>query len=306
MSDEKTPPRAPNTANLARRDISQNNINSVSGGSGSVFNFGHSLLDSPPLPTLAICSRPRATEKLAHETDDMLGLLKHFNDRAPKNPRSYEAAAAEVIEFFSDSRRASDLRKRDHALHLDCLLSLAFAAGYAASRNTGMKVFPIQKPDMTVWKPEPSSRKEWGTWHATSHPREASALDVAVGLSVTSSVLRDATSYLDTPGAPAVQALVELQPCPPGSSTPRSDASAIIDANHAYQLGVAFKAELDRWRPPGGCVHLFAAGPAGLMFFLGQHREGLGCVQLYEHDFETRTYRPSLRFDAGRLIPVAT
>jgi hypothetical protein len=31
---------------------------------------------------------------------------------------------------------------------------------------------------------------------------------------------------------------------------------------------------------------LFSAAPNALLFFLGQHREALGRIQLYEFDFE--------------------
>lgn len=40
-------------------------------------------------------------------------------------------------------------------------------------------------------------------------------------------------------------------------------------------------------------AYLFAAAPPALMFCLGQYRERLGRVQLYEHDFKARSYRPA-------------
>lgn len=304
MSDEKTPTTAPSAANLAGRDLSQNNIGALSMGPGSTVNL-HSAPAPLPLPTIGIRSYTRAAKKLPHETVDICDVLDYFDDRRPKSDKSYEAAAAKIIEFFQDPRRAHDLRRQEHALHLECLLSLAFTAGYEASRNSGMRLYPIQKPDMVVWKPAPSNRKVAGRWRATAHLRDKRARDVAVGVSVVKSVLRDVTSYLDLPGAPGVQALVELQPCPPASDEPQMGNDAIVDADHAYQLASALKAEIDRLRPDGGCVHVFATGPVALMFFLGQLRDGLGLVQLYEHDFETSVYRPSLRFNAGRLVPAA-
>jgi hypothetical protein len=44
-------------------------------------------------------------------------------------------------------------------------------------------------------------------------------------------------------------------------------------------------------------LHIFAAAPNALLFFLGQLSHGLGRIQLYEHDFETGlpgAYIPSI------------
>lgn len=306
MSDDKEDPKAVSSAtNQAGRDVHQFNIGSVSTGANSTVNL-HSASAPLPLPSIGIRSYTRGAEKLAHETDDLIDVTQHFDGQRPKTPRSCELAAEKIIEFFRDPRLVSDLRKREHALHLDCLLSLAFTAGYETSRNIGTQLYPVQKPDMKIWRPTPSARELAGRWHATAHPREASARDIAVGISVPNSVLPDVTSYLDTPGAPPVQALIELQPCLPGLSEPSVGPSSIVDADHAYQLASELKVEFDRRRPHGGCVHVFTNSPAALMFFLGQLREALGCIQLYDFVRDTRTYYPSLRFNAGRLIPAAT
>lgn len=307
MSNEESPAKAPLRVitTTAGRDLQQVNTGSIS-AEQVIFNQGAPALPLP-LPSIGIRSYTRAAEKLAHETDDIIDVTQHFDGQRPKTPRSCELAAEKIIEFFRDPRLVSDLRKREHALYLECVMSLTFTAGYEASRNSGMQLFPIQKSDkLEVWRPTASVRKIAGRWHATSHPREASARDIAVGISVPNSVMRDVTSYLDTPGAPPVQALIELQPCLPGTREPSVGPSSIVDADHAYQLASELKVEFDRRRPHGGCVHVFTNGPAALMFFLGQLREALGCIQLYDFLWDTRTYYPSLRFDAGRLIPAAT
>ena len=51
---------------------------------------------------------------------------------------------------------------------------------------------------------------------------------------------------------------------------------------------------------PDAVVHIFAACPNSLMFFLGQHHQGIAPCIVYEFDFDRRahkTYQPSFIID---------
>ena len=51
-------------------------------------------------------------------------------------------------------------------------------------------------------------------------------------------------------------------------------------------------------------MHLFSAAPNALLFFLGQHREALGRLQLYEFDFGLErdgSYAASITIPPGPL-----
>jgi hypothetical protein len=49
-----------------------------------------------------------------------------------------------------------------------------------------------------------------------------------------------------------------------------------------------------------GRLHLFAAGPNGLLFFFGRQARGLGRCILYEYDFDggSYTYEPAITLPA--------
>ena len=56
--------------------------------------------------------------------------------------------------------------------------------------------------------------------------------------------------------------------------------------DHAYRLATALPAMLSRTRPSRGArSHIFFACPNALMFFIGQQRDALGRLALYEFDF---------------------
>ena len=87
-------------------------------------------------------------------------------------------------------------------------------------------------------------------------------------------------AYLSSPGAPPVRRLVVLSP--EGGPSPQS----IKGADHAYQLAIALPALLTSVRPTRAArTHVFFACPNALMFFVGQQREALGRLALYEFDF---------------------
>ena len=51
---------------------------------------------------------------------------------------------------------------------------------------------------------------------------------------------------------------------------------------------------------PDAVVHIFAACPNSLLFFLGQHHQGIAPCIVYEFDFDRRahkTYQPSFVID---------
>lgn len=252
---------------------------------------------------IGLRSFTRGAEDLGAEVDELVCVARYFDGRTPRTPESWELATREVLAFFAEPGRVKRLREHDHELRIECLLTFAFAAGYEASRNIRARLYPFQKPMPAAWKPDVTKTGSPAQWHVVTHAREASATDVAVVLSVTNPARSAVARYLDAAGV-VVQALVELAPCAPGSTIPQTSPSSIHDADHAYRLALSFKALADRFRPSdNSCVHLFSAAPASLLFFIGQLREGLGAVQLYEYDSKSGTYQPSVRFHAGRLVP---
>jgi hypothetical protein len=111
-------------------------------------------------------------------------------------------------------------------------------------------------------------------------------------LSVTHDVRADVEAYLASARAPSLRRLVLLSP--EGGPSPES----VKGPDHAYLLATALPALLSNARPNRPArAHIFFACPNALMFFIGQQREALGRLALYEFDFgfeRDGSYQPSI------------
>ena len=119
--------------------------------------------------------------------------------------------------------------------------------------------------------------------------------DVAVALGITHDVLGDVEAYLHQAQIP-VQRIVQ---CLPENGFGQG---AIRDASHARLLAEQLANHLKQLRTASsqmGRLHIFAAGPNALMFFLGQASQRFGQCTLYEFNFDEGipgAYHPSLSF----------
>lgn len=243
-------------------------------------------------PTIGIRSFIRFAERIEEETDSHVCVARHFEGRHPRLDSSWQESAAAIVAYLGDADRRSALRASDHAVVLECHGSLALVAGYELSRNSGCAAFPVQKPGRVLWKPDPPEGAASPSWRVDETARDASATDIAVALSVTHSIMADVQRYLDTPGSPQVRLLVNAAPAAgPGSGS-------VKGASQAWQMAGDLVATLRRLRPvPTARVHLFSSAPNALLFFLGQYREALGRLELYEYDFGLErdgSYQPSV------------
>lgn len=241
---------------------------------------------------LGIRSFVRFAENIQGEVDEFVCVAANFEGRHPRNEESWGTSARTITEFLADSQRRTRLRGSEHSLALECHGSLAFLAGYELSRNSGCLAFPIQKPGQVLWRPGTTGRvEENGLWAEAIHDRNQEAADIAMAVSITHDITNQVGAYLDLEGSPQVCKLAAL--------TPKSGAgpTSVRGADHAYQLAAELIGCLRRLRlVPGSRIHLFSSAPNALLFFLGQHREAIGAITLYEYDFgfeKNGTYQPS-------------
>ena len=80
------------------------------------------------------------------------------------------------------------------------------------------------------------------------------------------------------------------------------------DGAHANALAIEAVQTVRRRRPRDGRpsrIHLFAAGPNGLMFQLGRNGRALGQTTVYEFDFENpdRGYAPAITIPTLKETP---
>ncbi len=243
-------------------------------------------------PSLGIRSFIRFAERLDDEVGELLCVSSRFQGRHPRDSQSWSTGAAEILAFLGNEQRRSRLRTTETAVALECHGSFATLAGWELSRNSGALVFPVQKPSRDVWRPNIGQPDEHAEWIAETLDQNALATEIAVCLSVTHDIRSDVVDFLFTPKAPQVSKVVVLTPT--GGASPQT----IRGPDHAYALASQLPGHLRTIRPNRGTrVHLFFACPNALMFFIGQQREALGRLTLYEFDFgfeRTGTYHASL------------
>ncbi len=242
-------------------------------------------------PVIAIRSYMRFAERIEDEAQEFVCVSEHFEGRHPRAGSSWRAAADKTEAYFADPERRSRLVKQETHILLECHSSLAFFAGYELSRNSGCQVYPIQKPGRTLWKPSTLPSTPSTLWCRDDVPLAPEAVDTAVALSVSHDIADQVLAFLAGPDTPKVQRLVTYQP------TTGVSAASIVDANHAVQLATSL---VGLWRSlvrPKARIHLFASAPNGFLFFLGQFRQALGPLALYEFDLDqsrASTYEVSL------------
>jgi SMODS-associated and fused to various effectors sensor domain len=229
---------------------------------------------------IGVRSFMRFAERLESEVDELVCVSSNFDGRHLADDGSWEASAAQVRSFFGDQGCRARLRAEESVIALECHGSFALLAGWELSRNSGVKVAPLQKPNLDVWRPVEYALTG-ASWAAPlTIEKNADADDVAICLSVTHDVRADVETYLASSGAPPVRRLLVLSP--EGGPSPQS----VKGADHAYQLAAALPALLASARPTRAVrAHVFFACPNALMFFIGQQRDALGRLALYEFDF---------------------
>ncbi|NNE17701.1 MAG: SAVED domain-containing protein [Myxococcales bacterium] len=234
---------------------------------------------SPRSLAIGVRSFVRFAERLESEVDDLVCVSANFEGRHPSTDVSWGRSASQVLAFLGDADRRARLRAAETVIALECHGSLALLAGWELSRNSGVSAAPIQKPNLGVWRPDEGSAVS-ATWVAETIERDDDVDDMAICLSVTHNVHADVEEYLSSADAPSVGRVVLLSPV--GGPSPQS----IHGADHAYQLAVQLSGLLANARPNRRArAHVFFACPNALMFFIGQQREALGRLALYEFDF---------------------
>jgi hypothetical protein len=244
-------------------------------------------------PAIGVRSFVRFAERLESEVDEIICVSDNFEGRLLAAGGSWHTASSQVLAFLGDPDRRARLRGVPYAIALECHGSFALLAGWELSRNSGVDISPIQKPSLQIWKPSPDAECDT-SWMIQTFELAAEHHDVAICLSVTHNVRADVEAFLDSEGAPQVGRLVSL--CPADGPSPQS----IKGPDQAYRLAAQLPGVLSEARPSrAACAHVFFACPNALMFFIGQQRNALGRIAMYEFDFGIErdgSYSHSLSF----------
>ncbi len=222
----------------------------------------------------AVRSFKRPGVDLADTADDLLSLLEFFDGRFLHAECSWNAVYEQLEPFLTS------VLSKDNAfdLLLDTHTSLAFAIGTLLHAKLGL--------DLNVLQRLPSGVEPWSTRAATSPVEPGVAVeevglglgsDVAIALGITHDVVSEVRQHIVDVGIPARRILaVRL--------TAGSGQAAVRGGEHALSIAEEV-ARLIKQRARGSQLHIFAAAPNTLVFFLGQLCVNNG-VTLYEYDFE--------------------
>ncbi len=234
-------------------------------------------------------------QEMDHECDEILDLRPFFTGKGNRYIKEPELWQTEVVPRLRDFLARASTSQRPLHLNLAAHSSLAFTAGYFLNAKSGLDVTLRQrgKTGVQEWRVAAVAPDQETLFRKRRDlPDDAKAGDVAVALSITRAVLRDVEQYLqDTQRAVRRTIPIELASGP--------SQTGVRDGLHALRLAEVLASRLGERtaQERHGVLHLFAAAPNALLFFLGQLWHGLGRIQLYEHDLETGlpgAYIPSI------------
>jgi hypothetical protein len=240
---------------------------------------------APSDPELAIKSFRKFAARVEDEADT-LDLIPAFVGRQLSTDVTWSDLAPRVQQFLEERVEAG----KSYALHLDCHASLAFAAG-AALQKAAAAVAPIQKGanGREIWR---ASEAAAGPQFDVAVQATGEGTDVALALAVTHEIEKDVLIYVKKE-LPQVGRVVVMRPHDGVSKT------AVRDSIHALAMArdVVEQARQRNEDERRGQLHLFAAAPNGLIFFIGKAGAGLGPTTIYEFAFEENTpggYSPGI------------
>jgi hypothetical protein len=249
-----------------------------------------------PDPALPIAIRSflgPAADIVGAAAEDTLLLTDYFRQRYLRDDRDWQRDIRPTVETFLRNcvRKSGVLR-----LILDAHASIAFLAGSVLDLKSGVQTTLVQKGRVgpRIWRADDGS-DSGGQSLMVEHEVIGPGADIAIGLSVSQSVTAQMRTYIQS-NLPQVGSMVSFaMPTGPGQQS-------VTGGGHAARLAEQISNQVRDLKAdaPDTMVHVFAACPNALLFYLGQHHQGIAPCIVYEFDFDRRgnkTYQPSFVID---------
>ncbi len=181
-------------------------------------------------------------------------------------------------------------------LILDAQASIAFLAGAVLDLKSGVEAQLVRKGRVgtRTWRADYGSAAKGATFEVTEE-QLGGGRDVAVAISVSQPAMAQARAYTST-RLPELRKLISFGlPGGPGQQN-------VAGGEHAAALAeqISNHVRTVTADDPDAVVHIFAAAPDSLLFYLGQHHQAIAPCIVYEFDFDRRaqkTYQPSFVID---------
>lgn len=229
--------------------------------------------------------------------ENTLDLCEAFNDRKLKPSLTWhDNVVAPLVDFLSNTIKQTEKYK----LYLDAHASISFMTGRLFDSKSGIDIVPVQKTTTTgaeLWDPSNKANEDLPNWIVTTNQVNNDCFNTVLILNVTHDIQLDVERYIADSGL-QIGKLISCSLSQAGGTN-----QAIQSGSHAAFLANKIHSVLACRTTPErrGFLHIFAAAPAGFMFYLGTVSRGFGKTIMYEYDFEqtdTCTYSPSITFDS--------
>ena len=221
--------------------------------------------------------------------ENTLSLVEMFDGRHLLSGLDWTADVQPAVEEFLNRVRQTEKSIR---LFADAHVSVTFLAGAIFGFKTTTDVELMQKGGRfppSVWRADDGKT---GSAAVEAVVDRDEGDDVAVVVSFSRDALADVEDYIADGGLKIARILHVSAAGGPGPK-------AIAGGEHAADLADQIAARVKAMRVARGArVHIFIAAPNALTFFLGQNRQSMGPVTLYEFDFggaANGSYHPSFR-----------
>lgn len=256
------------------------------------------LVERPvePDPFLPIAIRSflgPAADIVGATQEDTLLLTDDFRQRYLQDNRKWQRDIRPKVEAFLRDEVKKSARLR---LILDAHASIAFLAGAVLDLKSGVQTQLVQKGRVgaRIWRADDGSAAKGARFDIVDEPL-GGGRDIAIAISVSQPATAQARVYVAA-HLPEVGKLISFaMPTGPGQQN-------VAGGEHAAALAEQVSNHLRTVKAddPDAVVHIFAACPNSLLFFLGQHHQGIAPCIVYEFDFDRRahkTYQPSFVID---------
>ena len=234
-----------------------------------------------------------ASDIVGAAQDNTLLLVDHFRQRYLRDDLDWQTHIRPSVErFLRDKVRASCGRLR---IVLDAHASIAFLAGATLDLKSGVFVELVQKGRVgaRTWRADDAS--SGARLDVAVHDLNEGQRDIAVAIGISQSTEAHTRSFVASK-LPNVGKLVSVAlPSGPGQQN-------VTGGGHAASLAeqIANVVRGLKTTDPDAVVHIFAACPNSVLFYLGQQHQGIAPCVVYEFDFDRRgskTYQPSFVID---------
>lgn len=225
--------------------------------------------------------------------ENTLLLTDDFRQRYLRDDHEWQRDIRPKVEAFLRSavKKSACLR-----LVLDAHASIAFLAGAVLDLKSSVQTQLVQKGRVgaRTWRADDGTATK-GACFDVAVEAVGKGSEIAVAINVSQPATPQARAYIAAQ-LPSVSKLISFTlPTGPGQQNVAGGEHAAALAEQISNYLRTVKAE-----DPDAVVHIFAACPNSLLFYLGQHHQGIAPCIVYEFDFDRqshKTYQPSFVID---------